>query len=133
MTFAGGGYLGDAYKYSDGLEELADPMYRNAIKLANNRLKVNPSDGPTMGLLAHYHASVGNRDEALEYIARASALEPGDLYVQYNSATAFCAIGDVDKAATALTRAVEMGYSKKLIVVDANLCSLVERPEFQPE
>lgn len=125
------GQLGDAYKYADGLDELAEPMYRNAIKLANKALEVNPAETSTLSLLAHYHASIGDRDEALQYIARASALAPRDVYVYYNAATALCSLGEEDEAAKALEKALELGYSKDLIGVDANLCSLAQRPEFR--
>lgn len=127
------GQLGDAYKYADGLEELAEPMYRNAIKLANKAMQVNPENSQTLGLLAHFHANIGNREDALQYIARASALAPNEVYVYYNAATALCALGEEARAAEALQKALELGYSRQLVVVDANLCSLGERQEFQPE
>jgi tetratricopeptide (TPR) repeat protein len=130
--FHGWGSLGDAYKYIDGKEGLAEDMYRTAIKLANKRLEVNPTDAETVGLLAHYHANLGDRPAALRYLTRAAELAAGDMYTYYNAATAFCALGDIDKAAAALAKAVKLGYLKRMIAVDANLCSLVERPEFQP-
>mgnify|MGYP001547718768 FL=1 len=126
------GNLGDAYRHAEGLGELAEPAFRHAIKLANASLKINPADAQTMGLLAHYHASVGDRDQALGYIAQARALAPHSVYVYYNTATALCALGDFDGAIQALREAVDRGYPKQLVVVDANLCSLGERPEFQP-
>jgi len=129
--FHGWGSLGDAYKYVEGKQGLAPPMYRNAIKLANKRLEVNPTDSETMGLLAHYHANLGERPEALTFLARAAELATGDMYTYYNAATALCALGDMDEAAAALAKAVDLGYSKRMIAVDANLCTLVERPEFR--
>jgi tetratricopeptide (TPR) repeat protein len=123
--FQNWGSLGDAYRYAEGLEELAEPIYRNAIKLADERLEVNPSDAKTMGLVAHYQASVGDREQALQNIARARALAPSNLYVHYNAATAFCALGDREQAALALEQAFEMGYPRDLAAIDANLCSLV--------
>ena len=84
-----------------------------------------------MGLLAHYHANLGERPEALTFLARAAELATGDMYTYYNAATALCALGDMDEAAAALAKAVDLGYSKRMIAVDANLCTLVERPEFR--
>lgn len=121
--FQNWGALGDTYRHLGGdMRELAEPMYRNAIKLAMERLAVNPSDTQTLGLLAHYQAGVGDREQALQNIARAQALAPEDVYVNYNAATAFCSLGDEDQAELALSRAVEMGYSVDLVAVDANLC-----------
>ena len=124
--FQNWGSLGDAYRHAEGLEELAEPIYRNAIKLAGERLAVNPSDAETMGLVAHYQASVGDREQALQNIARARVLAPSNLYVHYNAETAYCALGDRQRAAKALEQALEMGYSNDLAAIDANLCSLTE-------
>jgi TolB-like protein/Flp pilus assembly protein TadD len=124
------GSLADAYRHTEELQELAEPMYSNAIKLADQRLEVNPSDASTMALVAHYYASIGKRDEALQYIARANSLAPENVYVHYNSATAYCALRDLDRAKASLQQAIEMGYSLELARIDANLCSLTELPGF---
>ncbi len=125
--FQNWGALGDTYRHLGGdQQELAEPMYRNAIKLAMERLAVNPSDTQTLGLLAHYQAGVGDRELALQNIARARALAPDDVYVSYNAATAFCSLGDHEQAGRALAQAVNMGYSIDLVAVDANLCTTVE-------
>lgn len=127
--FQNWGSLGDAYRHAEGLEELAEPMYLNAIKLAEERLDVNPSDADTLGLVAHYQASVGMREQALQNIARARALAPSNVYVHYNAATAYCALGEIENAKQALEAAVFRGYSLELARVDANLCSLLELPD----
>lgn len=127
------GNLADAYRHIDGMKSLAESTYRNAIALAEESLRVNSEDAQTLGLIAHYYASIGENDKALFYIEKASFMAPGAVYVQYNAATAYCAMGEVEHAADALREAVANGYPRHLIVVDANLCSLVDWPEFQPE
>ena len=129
--FENWGSLGDAYRYSEGLQELAEPMYRNAIKLALESLEVNANDVSTLGLLAHYEANIGNREQALQYLARASALAPKDLYVNYTTATALCALGETEQALAALNLAIRLGYSATLAKADASLCGLTELPGFQ--
>ena len=128
--FQNWGNLGDAYRHSETLRELAEPMYENAIKLASERLKVNPSDAITLSLVGHYHASIGNREQALQDMARANALAPQDLFVNYNTATALCALRELPEAMAALEKAIELGYSVQLVSVDANLAPLSSLPQF---
>jgi TolB-like protein/Flp pilus assembly protein TadD len=128
--FQNWGALGDAYQHADDLGELARPMYSNAIELASERLRVNPQDSTTLSLLAHYHARVGNREEAVQYIAQARALAPKDMYVHYNIALALTTLGEVERAIAALQRTVELGYSPELIALDAGFTSLRASPGF---
>ncbi len=125
------GNLGDAYRFTDGLQELAEPMYRNAIKLASEHLEINPSDAITLILVAHYYAAVGEREEALQYHARATALAPDSMFVYYNSAILLSTLGEQDRALSALTRAIELGYSRDLIYADAGLAALRSDERFQ--
>lgn len=119
--FESWGNLGDAYRYTSDREELAVPMYKNAIKLAMENLAVNPRDPVILVLVAHYHAAVGDRDEALQYQARASALAPDDHFVNYQSAVLLATLGEVDQAMKALESAVRMGYSIDLAQADVGL------------
>ncbi len=122
--FQSWGNLGDAYRYTDDRKELAVPMYRNAIKLAMEVLSVNSQDPTTLVLVAHYHAAAGDREEALQYQARANALAPDDLFVSYQSAVLLSTLGEADRAMAALEHAVRMGYSIDLIRVDVGLAPL---------
>ena len=125
------GNLGDAYKFTESMSELAEPMYGNAIKLALEKLNVNPFDAVTLSLVAHYYANIGNREQALQYVARATALAPQDMYVYYFAVTALCSLGDLDQAMTALEKAVDLGYSTELVRVDAGLVSLRGMERFE--
>ena len=52
------GNLGDAYRHASKNSDLARPMYKNALKLAGNRLEINANDADTLGVMAHYSASL---------------------------------------------------------------------------
>jgi tetratricopeptide (TPR) repeat protein len=106
-------------------------MYANAIKLASERLKVNPADATTLGLMAHYQASIGLREAALANIARATALAPENIYVYYNNATAMCALGEIELATAAVEKAIELGYMLDLVRNDPTLCGLGGLPQFK--
>jgi tetratricopeptide (TPR) repeat protein len=129
--FQSWGNLGDAYRHSESLYELAEPFYSNAIKLGMERLSVNPSDAITLALMSHYYASIGNREQALQYIARANALAPDIVYVHYDTAVAYATLGELELAMESLKSAVRLGYSRDLVAVDANLGNLRELPAFQ--
>ena len=125
------GNLGDAYRHSEFGREMAEPMYRNAIRLAENRLRINPSDAGTLALAGHYCASIGDRDRASKYIADASGLAPENMYVHYNSATAWAALGEEEMALQALKRALASGYPWHIATADANLKELRSGPQFE--
>lgn len=129
--FESWGNLGDSYRFADGLQEYAAPMYRNAIKLAMELLKINPSAAETMSLVAHYQANIGEREQALQYMARATALAPQNWTVQYNATTALVALGELEQAFVALKKALDLGYSPQLVQVDKSLEQLRKLPQFQ--
>ena len=106
-------------------------MYRNAIKLAEKRLAVNASDANTHGLVAHYQAALGERENALASIDRALALSPDDLYVNYSAATAYASLGEMDLAMSALESALDKGFPMHMALADANLEELKELPRFE--
>lgn len=128
------GNLGDAYRHCSGTAgeiEMAGPMYLNAIRLAKNRLEINTSDADTLALVGHYYAGLGERETALEYIGRATALAPDNMYVSYSAATALAALGEMDRAMTALERALQSGYPLHMALADANLQAMRNLPRFE--
>jgi len=118
------GNLADAYRFTDSGADLARTNYLKALKLAVQRLAINPLDAQTLGLMGHYYANIGQRRKALEHLSRANQLAPEDMYTYYFSATAFSALGDLDQAMEALEKALSLGYFKHLVSADAGLDSL---------
>jgi tetratricopeptide (TPR) repeat protein len=51
---------------------------------------------------------MGRLDEAVEFLGRAAALEPGRTRAHYNYGLALQALGRIDEAESALSRAVEL-------------------------
>lgn len=125
------GNLADAYRHSDYGLEMSEPMYRNAIRLAENRLRINASDADTLALAGHYCASIGEREKAVKFISDAAALAPGNMYVDYNAATAWAALGERERALQAVERAVASGYPRHIAAADANLETLRESDRFR--
>jgi len=124
------GNLGDAYRHSSTGQEMAKPMYRNALKLARKRLAVNSSDGVALAQMGHYSAMLGERDNATDYMEKALQAEPGKMDVQYAVATTRVALGDTEGALAALGRALEAGFPAHIAAADANLSDLQGLPRF---
>lgn len=124
------GNLADAYRFTPGQESLARETYEKAVELGQESLLVNPSDPSSLSLVAHYLAAAGNREQALLYNARANALAPKDMYVQYQSALVMASLGEMAQAIDALENAVELGYSLDLVMADAGLTPLHGQAEY---
>ena len=124
------GNLGDAYRHAAKNYDLARPMYKNALKLAGNRLEINANDADTLGLMAHYSASIGLREEALDYIERADPLHSENMLIQYSAASALCALDEHERAMDMLERALTLGYPSDMARVDPNLQCLRDLPRF---
>ena len=105
-------------------------MYRNAIRLALERLQLNPANAVALAGLGHYHASLGEPEQALAYLERATAEAPKDMYVRYFAATALCALDQRERALAELERAVELGYPRHLVAVDAGFACLRTDPRY---
>jgi tetratricopeptide (TPR) repeat protein len=124
------GNLGDASRFAEGREGLATSAYRQAIALAEDALRVNPSNADATVLLAHYYANVGEPERARELVARALELAPQNMYVLYDAAVTNASLGDTDKALAAIEQAVELGYPVELLSVDAGLLPLADTDRF---
>jgi len=124
------GNLGDAYRHAAKNSDLARPMYKNALKLAGNRLEINANDADTLGLMAHYSASIGLREEALDYIERADPLHSENMLIQYSAASALCALDEHERAMDMLERALNLGYPSDMALADPNLQCLRDLPRF---
>src|SRR4029077_15480060 len=68
------GNLADAYRWTPGLEAKAPEAYRQAIRLAEEQLTLNPKNAIATIGLAVYWAKLGDRQKALVYLAEARQL-----------------------------------------------------------
>jgi TolB-like protein/Flp pilus assembly protein TadD/DNA-binding winged helix-turn-helix (wHTH) protein len=124
------GALGDACRFAEGRGERATHAYQKAIELAEDALRVNPSDAGTTVLLAHYYANVGEPERARKLMAKALEFAPESNHVLYYAAVTHVSLGETEPALAAIERAVELGYPRELISVDAGLAPLKETERF---
>jgi tetratricopeptide (TPR) repeat protein len=131
MDYLAWGNLADAYYYSDTLKPAAEVVYKKAIEIGEERLRVNPSDMETTADVAFFYARIGHEVKAREMSAAAMTAAPDHMYVHYYGALLYAHIGDVEQALNALERAVELDYQRELLQIDPGLKPLWEEARFK--
>ncbi len=124
------GGLGDACRFAEGQTERARQAYKKAIELAEDVLRVNPSDADATVMLAHYYANIDESKRAKELLARALKLAPQSMYVCYDAAVTNVRLGETEEALAAIEHAVELGYPVDLLSLDAGLVPLIGTDRF---
>ncbi|MCI0419375.1 MAG: protein kinase [Acidobacteria bacterium] len=109
----------------------ARSAYKQAALLAEEILKVNPSDAAVLTNLSQYYAMLGRRDKALPRLNRALDLAPADNKLMFRAAEIYEQLGYRQQALSFIARALERGYSKARIVHSPGLSGLANNPEFQ--
>lgn len=121
------GALADALWLIKGRRPEAVQLYRRAAQLAQESLKVNPSEGQTWAQLAYYSGRLGDTATAARAEARAQASGADDMYVYYFLALAAADRGDKASSVAAIEQAEKLGYPRKLLEADPILKSLLPR------
>ena len=83
-------------------------------------------------LLGDHYTQRGQFDQGLKVDERLSRLEPGNPLVFYNLACSYSLTGHVDRAASALDKALHLGYRDfKWLAKDPDLRTLRKHPLFR--
>jgi serine/threonine-protein kinase len=125
------GNLADAYRMIPAERGKAAQNYRQAIRLAENALKVNATDANVLSTLARYYARTNDRKSAQEYLERAVKAKPDDVGVLLDASLVHLEGGKTQEALTWLEKAVRAGYPKELLVANPELADLHSDPEFE--
>ncbi len=123
--------LGDAYRWTPGLEPKAAAAYARAIALAREELRVNPQDGVVHSVLALCLAKTGDNAAAERHVRAALASAPDSPELLYNAALVAALAGRRAEALRFLGRAAEGGYSRALIASEPELAGLRREAAFQ--
>jgi TolB-like protein/Flp pilus assembly protein TadD len=121
------GALADALWLIDGRRPEAVELYKRAARLAEDALKVNPSQASIWAQLAYYSGRAGDSQTATKAGARAEVLGSDDMYVYYFLALTAADRGDKAASVTAIENALKAGYPRKLIEADPILKPLLPR------
>ncbi len=105
-------FLAQAVK-SLGRDEEAEAANRKTIKLIEQHLELNPDDSRALIIGAAANANMQDTERAIQYAARAIAVDPDDPMLLYNVACTFGVLGRTGDALTALEKAVSNGWGDK--------------------
>jgi eukaryotic-like serine/threonine-protein kinase len=103
--------LGDAYRWAPGSESRAAGAYDEAIRLANEELRLNPANAAVRARLAECLAKRGKIGEAKNEIGKALAADPSNVRIMFRAAVVQNACGDTDASLLWLKKAINAGYS----------------------
>ena len=105
-------FLAQTYK-ALGRRHDAQTTARRAVELAERELDRHPEDVRPAQLGAGALIDLGEKDRAVEWTARAIAIEPDDPLAQYNAACAYCQLGEIELALDLLERSLpKLGCEK---------------------
>ncbi len=103
------GNLGDACYWAPGRRQQSRNAYQEAIRRADEKLRVNARDGSVLAFRATYLAMLERKDEALASLSKAHSFSPTDPDVQFRSALVYNHLGDTDHALQSLQAALSSG------------------------
>ncbi len=124
------GNLGEAYYWIAGRREDATRALRQAVKLADDTLQVNPQDNETWRDAAGYYAMLGEKNKALDCIRRALAVAPQDSESMFKAAQAYHLSGDEEHALEWLRRARAAGFGPERLRDDPAFANVKDDPRF---
>ena len=118
------GNLADALWMIPQRQGEASAAYRRAAKLAEEAVKVNPTDATTWSQLAYYWGRAGDPVRSSRAQVRAEALGQDQMYVHYYTALIEADRDDPVAAIAAIERARRLGYPQQLLEADPVLKAL---------
>jgi len=124
------GNLADAYRMIPSAADEATKAYRQAISLAGEQLKVNPSDTDVLSLLALYHSRTGNATRARKYLVAALNASPNDVDILRIACLVHLDAGERAESLKWLAKAVHAGYPRGQLLANPELASLRSDQEF---
>ncbi len=79
-------------------QDKAQSYARIGIRKAEEEVKAHPENANAACLCAIALAFLGERDNALEWLSRSLATDPGDTNIQYNAACTYAQLGEVERS-----------------------------------
>jgi Flp pilus assembly protein TadD len=125
------GNLGDAYYLVPDKRQKANDAYREAIRLADEDLRVNPRDGRIWAFRATYLAMIDNKSEAMASLQKAVSFAPASSSVQFRAALAYNHFGEKDLTIQWLRKALAGGLTANQVERTPDFDHLRADPSFQ--
>lgn len=125
------GNLGDAYFWTPGRRQDAAAGYNRAMALALESLRVNSRDAGALSSVSLYHAMLGERTAAVDYLQRALRIEPRRPDLLLNAAIAYQQFREENSTLDYLEKAVAAGLPAESLRDLPNFDSLRDKPRFK--
>lgn len=110
----------------------ANATAQRGITLATEHIKLYPDEARAYYLACSAIMQLGRYREAVEWAAKALAIDPNDPTINYNVACCYAQIGEYDKAMDCLEKVKGFGLlSRGWVKNDSDLFSLHGNPRFQ--
>jgi len=118
---------------SIGREGEIEAAARKALERAERELTLHPENPRPAYLGANCLLAIGERERAMEWLARALAIDPDDILTQYNVACLSATLGDFDPALDLLERLLPYANheTKAWVKVDSDLDGLRSLPRYR--
>lgn len=125
------GNLARAYYWTKDGRARSAPFYERAIRLAEERLRVNPRDGDPHIMMANYYAMLADKPHSVQHLKEALTLHPDDAEYLLIAAIIHNQFGDANEAIAWAKKAIDRGYSAAEIRSAPELDNLRGRADFQ--
>jgi tetratricopeptide (TPR) repeat protein len=122
--------LADALHFA-GDVDASRQAFKKGAELAGIRLELNRADTESLMFLAWAQAMTGNPEEGVAQATRAVELAPGNPYSHYYHALTLLKNGETERAIDAISRAIERGYSTKMLAAEPYLREVASNPGFR--
>lgn len=118
------GNLGDALLQLPGQESETSAAYREARKLAELDLEINPDQDFTLAALAHFCARLWDFACARDRLEVSLAAESTEFYKYYYAALAYIQMDEYENAVAETMRAVKFGFPLEMLEAEPLLASV---------
>src|SRR5882724_10665775 len=125
------GNLGDADYWAPGRRQQAGDAYREALRLADEQLRINARDGRILAYRATYLAMLGRNGEASDALQRALSISPKNPDVQFRAALVYNHLGDNARTLQRLQNAMALGVAASSLRDTPDFDHLRDDAQFQ--
>jgi len=109
------GNLGDAYYWAPGRRQQAKDAYREALRLSDEKLRVNARDGQVLAYRATYLAMLERKKDATDSMQRALSISAKDPDVKFRAALMYNHFDDTDRTLQSLRDALVSGLAASTV------------------
>lgn len=115
-----------------GQDDEGHAVSRAALERTERHVEVHPEDARALYLGAHSLLHVGDPERALEWAARALAIDPDENSTIYNVACLYAQLGERDRALDLLETTIRNGFGQMAwLENDPDLVALRDEPRFK--